>query len=111
MLKKRLTMNRIDSTSTILYFLQNGCQQLKSLINQIIQTIWARVSQAYYEAEKVILKIEMPLHPVKNTYPKHFKKVPWPHYLDQARGTWAKGLAEDFEAMARKVEPLEKVTP
>lgn len=106
-------MNRIDSLhcSTILQPIQKGYQQLKSLINQIIQAIWKRIYQAYDEPGKTVLKIEMPLHPQKNPYPRQYKEHPWPYYLDQARGTYATSSVDDIEAMAQKVEPLEKVTP
>lgn len=106
-------MNRVDGLrcSTILQPVQKCFQCVKSLINQAIQAIWTRIYQAYNEPGKVLLKIEMPLHPQKNTYPKNYKNVPWPYYLDQARGTYATSSASAIEAMAQKTEPLEKVTP
>lgn len=106
-------MDQINSLhcSTILQSLQICYEEVKSFITQIIQAIWQRIYQAYYEPEKVVLKIEMPLHPQKNPYPKMYKHVPWPHYLDQARGTYATSSADDMAAMAKKAEPLEKVTP
>lgn len=106
-------MNRIESVrvSTMLPPLRKCYRHVKSLMSEAIQAIWTKFSQAYYEPRKVVLKIKMPLHPQKNIYPKRYKVYPWPHYLDQARGTFATCTATNIEAMAQKMEPLEKVTP
>jgi hypothetical protein len=92
--------------------IQNGYQETRTYINQTIQSIWLRASQAYYEPDKIVTKIEMPVHPQENTYPRQYKRAPWPHYLNQISGiTPFDGSPETIESMAHNVEPLEKVTP
>lgn len=77
---------------------------------QKIQTLKNRILQAYYEPSKSIPTLVLPPHPSPNPYPKHYKKMDWPTYLDNAWGArWAK--PDRIEGTATLVEPLEKVTP
>lgn len=101
------------STSCFQQIFQNiyaALHCIKSPIVQKIQAIKNRVLGAYYESSKPIPKLILPVHPIPNTYPKHYKKINWPGYLDNARGA-RYANPDDLEGIANYAEPLEKVTP
>ncbi|MFI5343680.1 MAG: ankyrin repeat domain-containing protein [Chlamydiales bacterium] len=88
------------------------CTEVRRIHNIIIskmQEIWERILRAYQEPSKHIPKLVIPLHPIPNTYPKHYKKVDWPKYLDNAWGAWYAN-PDEIDDIAHKVEPLENVT-
>lgn len=84
--------------------------RIKNELIQKIEAIKNKVLQAYHEPSKQVPKLVLPIHPLPNTYPKHYKKVDWPPYLDNARGA-SYANSKNIEGIASNIEPLEKVTP
>lgn len=84
--------------------------QLILMITEIWQGFWERVSRAYHEPSKQLPKLEIPPHPIPNSYSKHFKRKSWPRELNNA---WGASFANrhDVENIAKFIEPNEKVTP
>jgi len=86
---------------------------VKDALIQKIKEIRDRILCAYQEPSKHVPKLDLPPHSMPNMYPKRYKNMDWPRYLDNARGVCYGGFANpnDLEGIAGLQEPLEMVTP
>lgn len=111
--------NRINgkSFSQACYeYIDSGIQHISEQLFQMIDEIWRgvfwneRILRAYHEPSKQVPELKLPAHPTPNTYPKKYKTIPWPPYLDNA---WGPSFANRNAVanIAQNVEPHEQVTP